>query len=414
MPPALRRTSRLLRCHLTRRPTPAHNATGVATTGVSLKWQAGYWAHKYDIYFGTSPQPPLLASDQMLGPSQSATDYRTFALTAPLTAGTTYYWRIVSKTMADRTATSQVFSFTTAGSAPPPPPSVLPAPWSSRDVGAVGLPGSASFSNNTFTVKASGDDIWGSADGLHYVSQPMNGDFDIVARVASLEYVHAWTKAGVMIRQSEAAGAAQAMMLVSPAKGLAFQRRTADGGLTTSTAGGSGTAPVWVKLERRGATVKAYRSANGTAWTLVGSDTLTMTGGVQAGLGLAGHNNSRLATATFDSVTVTPIGVGSGTSGDTRAPSAQITSPADGASVSGTASIAVTAADNVAVAKVEMLLDGALVATDSARAVSVHVGHRHRVERFAHAAGAGCRHGGQRRSLAARAGHGEQHPGRGG
>ena len=52
-------------------PTPANNATGVATTGVSLKWQAGYWAHKYDIYFGTTPQPPLLAADQMLGPSQS-------------------------------------------------------------------------------------------------------------------------------------------------------------------------------------------------------------------------------------------------------------------------------------------------------------------------------------------------------
>lgn len=348
-------------------PTPAHQATGIATTGVTLKWQAGYWAHKYDIYFGTSPQPPLLAADQMLGPSQSATDYRTFALTMPLTAGTTYYWRIVSKTMADRTATSPVFSFTTAGSAPPPPPpppSSLPAPWSSQDVGTVGLPGSASVNNNTFTVKASGDDIWGAADGLHFVSQPMNGDFDIVARVGSVEYVHAWTKAGVMIRQAGTASAAQAMMLVSPAKGLAFQRRTASGGLTTSTAGGSGTAPVWVKLERRGSTVKAYRSANGSAWTLVGSDSIAWTGGVIAGLALTSHDNSRLATATFDSVTLTPTGVGSGTSGDTQAPVAQITSPAAGATVSGTASVAVSASDDIAVARVEMLLDGQLVATD--------------------------------------------------
>ena len=192
----------------------------------------------------------------------------------------------------------------------------------------------------------------------------MNGDFDIVARVASVEYVHAWTKAGVMIRQSGAANAAQAMMLVSPGKGLAFQRRTADGGLTTNTAGGSGTAPVWVKLERRGSTVKAYRSANGNAWTLVGSDSIAWTGGVIAGLALTSHDNSRLATATFDSVTVTPAGVGSGPSGDTQSPTAQITSPAAGATVSGTANVAVSATDDLAVARVEMLLDGQLVATD--------------------------------------------------
>jgi hypothetical protein len=52
--------------------------------------------------------------------------------------------------------------------------------------------------------------------------------------------------------------------------------------------------------------------------------------------------------------------------GDTQAPTASITSPSSGATVSGTVNVAVTATDNVGVARVEILLDGALVATDSA------------------------------------------------
>ena len=70
--------------------------------------------------------------------------------------------------------------------------------------------------------------------------------------------------------------------------------------------GGAGTAPAWVKLERRGNTVTAYRSADGVGWTLVGSDTISMGASVYVGLALSSHDNSRLATATFDNVSVIP------------------------------------------------------------------------------------------------------------
>jgi regulation of enolase protein 1 (concanavalin A-like superfamily) len=181
----------------------------------------------------------------------------------------------------------------------------LPAPWTSQDIGAVGIAGSATATSGTLTVKASGTDIWGSADQLHYVWQRVSGDVDIVARVASVQYVHAWTKAGVMIRQTLAADSPQGLMLVSPAKGLAFQRRLAAGGLSTSTSGGTGTAPAWVKLERRGNVITAYRSSDGATWTIVGSDMFTMGPDVYVGLALTSHDNARLATATFDSLSVT-------------------------------------------------------------------------------------------------------------
>ena len=112
-------------------PSPANSAQGVPATTVTLKWHAGYWAHNYDIYFGTSPQPPLVAANVNLGPSQSTVDQRQYTIETPLQAGTTYYWRIVSKTMANMTASSPVYTFSTEGSAPPPPP---PPPPDADDV----------------------------------------------------------------------------------------------------------------------------------------------------------------------------------------------------------------------------------------------------------------------------------------
>jgi phosphatidylserine/phosphatidylglycerophosphate/cardiolipin synthase-like enzyme len=104
--------------------SPASGAAGVATSGVVLKWDGGPWAHVYDIYFGTDPNPPLLAANQNLGPddpSVSPKQYQTFTLPT-LAAGTTYYWKIVSKTMANLTAAGPIWSFTTTGTPPPPPP----------------------------------------------------------------------------------------------------------------------------------------------------------------------------------------------------------------------------------------------------------------------------------------------------
>ena len=118
------------------------------------------------------------------------------------------------------------------------------------DIGAVGVAGSAGANAGTFTVRGAGADVWGSADAFHYAWQQITGDAD-VARVGSVEYVHAWVKAGVMIREVSTRDSAHAFMLVSAGKGYAFQRRIAGGGLSTSTQRRPGTAPAWVKLERR-------------------------------------------------------------------------------------------------------------------------------------------------------------------
>jgi len=105
--------------------SPASGATGLSTS-VSLTWYGGPWAHLYDVYLGTSAsslQP--VATDLALGPSENSRDVQQYVL-SNLQGGTTYYWRVVSKTMANRTADGPVWSFTTGGSAQPPPPNGVP------------------------------------------------------------------------------------------------------------------------------------------------------------------------------------------------------------------------------------------------------------------------------------------------
>jgi hypothetical protein len=183
--------------------------------------------------------------------------------------------------------------------------SSLPAPWVSRDIGATGIAGAAASANGVFTISGAGADIWSTADAFRYAYVPLAGNGSIVARVADVQNVDAWTKAGVMIRQSVEAKAVHASMFVTPGKGLSFQRRTAAGGLSTSTTV-AGMPPRWVRLTRAGGLFTASVSADGSAWTTVGQETIAMSGTVLAGLAVSSHVVLQTATAKMDHVAVTP------------------------------------------------------------------------------------------------------------
>ena len=181
----------------------------------------------------------------------------------------------------------------------------MPVGWNSADIGAVGAAGSASGDGISFSVTGAGADIWNSADAFRFVYKTLSGDGSIVTRVATEQYVAAWTKAGVMIRESLDPGSRHAMMIVSPGKGLAFQRRVATGGVSTSTPGSMGTAPAFVRLTRAGATLTAAQSSDGVNWVVVGTDTINMSATVYVGLIVSSHVYGTLATATFESTAVT-------------------------------------------------------------------------------------------------------------
>jgi hypothetical protein len=154
-------------------------------------------------------------------------------------------------------------------------------------------------------VKASGTDIEDNSDLFHYVYQPLSGNGTIVARVTGIQPTSPWAKGGVMIRESLAPNSTHAMVVLTPAHGIAFQRRVTTGGDTSHTGGANVVAPYWVKVVRTGNTFTGYSSSDGVTWTLVGSDTISMAANVYMGLALSSGNNPVLNTATLDNVNAT-------------------------------------------------------------------------------------------------------------
>jgi glucose/arabinose dehydrogenase len=187
----------------------------------------------------------------------------------------------------------------------------LPAPWRAADVGGPTRAGSASFVGAELRVNAGGRDIWDQADAFHFVHQPAAARQVVLARVASLAPTDAWAKAGVMIRESLAADAAHAMVIVSAGSGIAFQRRTARGALSTHTPGPRLGAPAWVRLTRDGDRVTAAWSADGSQWLDFGADTVALGGAALAGIAVTAHDDALLTSATLDSIRV-DVGAGPG------------------------------------------------------------------------------------------------------
>jgi len=161
----------------------------------------------------------------------------------------------------------------------------------------------------TYTMTASGADIWAvdgvEADEFHYAFKTLTGAGSIVARVESVENTNAWAKAGVMIRQTLDPDSAHAMMVVTPASGVSFQRRPSTGGTSVDNTTAGITAPYWVKIERDLAgSFSAYSSANGSTWQKLGvAEPIQMGSNVFIGLAVTSHDAALTCQAVFSNIT---------------------------------------------------------------------------------------------------------------
>lgn len=85
--------------------SPSNGATDVCSNSVSsISWGAVSGATSYDVYFGTSANPPLVST------SQAGITYNTGALTT----SQTYYWKVVPKNSCGSPTGCSTYSFTTA------------------------------------------------------------------------------------------------------------------------------------------------------------------------------------------------------------------------------------------------------------------------------------------------------------
>jgi hypothetical protein len=182
----------------------------------------------------------------------------------------------------------------------------LPAPWNTQDIGTGIVSGNASVSSGVFSVSGAGN-ISGRADKFRFVYQVLSGDGEIKARVSSLQNAGSSAKTGIMIRESLTSGSRQTTLSLLASGKIEFLRRTSTGGSVKTTVSTGNVAPNnWVRLVRKGLTITAYKSSNGSTWTSIGSQYIFMASTISFGLVTASGNTNTLTTATIDNVTVVP------------------------------------------------------------------------------------------------------------
>jgi hypothetical protein len=161
----------------------------------------------------------------------------------------------------------------------------------------------------TYTMTGSGTDIWTiddvEADEFHFAYKTLTGVGSIIAKVQSIENTNVWAKAGVMIRESLDPDSAHAMMVVTPAQGVSFQRRPGTAATSADTTTADIVAPQWVKIERDiGGNFTGSYSADGVNWTMQGAENIQMGSTVYIGFALTSHDTALTSQAVFSNVTI--------------------------------------------------------------------------------------------------------------
>ncbi len=181
----------------------------------------------------------------------------------------------------------------------------LPSPWQALDIGSVGFPGTSTYSYDssaTYTITASGADIYGTSDQFRFVEQSGGSTCSVTARVLSINDTDISAKSGVMIRETTANNSAFAAVLATAANGIKFETRTSTSASTSRMDAQGILPPYWVRITRSGSTFTGSISADGSTWTTLGTSTITMASSVKVGLALTSHNNAELCTSAMSNV----------------------------------------------------------------------------------------------------------------
>jgi hypothetical protein len=184
-------------------------------------------------------------------------------------------------------------------------PNPLPLPWKSADIGYVYIPGDVCYNNGTYTMTASGSDIWGNADAFHSTFQPVLGSNTVITlRVVSVTATDLWAKAGVMFRANLDPGSPQVLMAITPGNGAAFQNRVVQSGTSVNTSAFGIHTPYWVRISNNGNKYIGYISSDSLTWQAVDSVTVALGNHPYVGLAYTAHNNVNSGTAVLDHVSV--------------------------------------------------------------------------------------------------------------
>jgi hypothetical protein len=181
--------------------------------------------------------------------------------------------------------------------------------WMEGDIGTVAKPGSVKINGDSITITTASNDLWLTSDSFHYLFRAMRSDFEMVARVVEVQAAADWTKAAIVVRADTTAGSKSVSMLLTSKMGASAQYRANTNSQTVSSKEPNVTLPAWIKVARQGSRVNSFYSKDGKKWTQLGSEEIAGPSGpvLFVGLGLAGHDLTKTASAKFDNVRITPL-----------------------------------------------------------------------------------------------------------
>ena len=168
--------------------------------------------------------------------------------------------------------------------------------------------------DGTYYLTSTGDDVTKTKDSCQFMPLSTSTNVELVVKIEEFHSAEQWSKAGLMIRESDAPDARNVFFLVSNRHGVRFQTRL-NSGSDTNDYGSQVTAvdeevPLWMKLTKVQNEFTGYLSTDGETWERfdlprhVDMDPATM----MAGLAVSAHmTNGLVAEAKFSSVSAKVI-----------------------------------------------------------------------------------------------------------
>lgn len=177
----------------------------------------------------------------------------------------------------------------------------MPVGFSFHDLGGSAPPGSVAASDKGIIVlSAGGEDIWGQRDQCGFLHRRIDSDCVLSVVIRSKDDTDPWDKAGLMLRASTKADAAQASVLALHSGAVQFAWRPQPNQDARACLAELGSLPLTLRLERRGNTFTGSASRDGIAWTTIGcAEIPAIPAAAEGGLANSSHNRAVTNRAVF-------------------------------------------------------------------------------------------------------------------
>ena len=178
-------------------------------------------------------------------------------------------------------------------------------PYVPQDIGSPLLNSVVTLAGNGINVTAAGSDFGGFSDQGNFSYQMYSGNFDVCVRVAALGLSDVFAKAGLMAREDLTSNGRFAASLATPAmNGTFFEWRDPVGSMASMAGSFPANYPnTWLRLQRVGNTFTGYAGYDGQTWTVLGSDTISLSNRVYLGFWVSSHGTNQVTAAQFRDMT---------------------------------------------------------------------------------------------------------------